>query len=444
MEKIDFVPTTQEETSDTGKDETMANAGGSTTFQDLANQVEFAGGTSSEADEASEDWFRFAPEEAERMTADYSQESEAGSSQGHGQEAVDVTETEEEGDGGGEKPNGGFIDINRFATSRGEDIEDEKKKTTEREKTHAEKRLESVQQKLAEIEAQIAEVNEDNARLEEKISECETALDNNAETHSQLTEKVDQLRDRVNKTKRSILSGFADGLKIVKNLALGKHREVRDIINGITNNVNENEQAMKSKAQAEQQLRVNEAEKKTLSNERADAIDIQNSNNKKLANLKKWRADLQKQESLLQDKVAEDNSKRAWEDAREAIKAEMGTDDMKAFRKKLIQKREELEESYLADMDELDGIRKPSRIQRMMRTEQELREEAERADRIEARLTAEHDREVAEIEEKLAKVEEYFPTWGERVAKSRENPSTKRGLATIKRKVLLRMYNVAA
>ena len=444
MEKIDFVPTTQEETSDTGKDETMANAGGSTTFQDLANQVEFAGGTSSEADEASEDWFRFAPEEAERMTADYSQESEAGSSRANSQEAEGPIEAEE----GGEEPDEEFIDINKYANEyaarRGEDTEGEKKKTAEREKTRAEKRLESVQQKLAEIEAQIAEVNEDNARLEEKISECESALDNNAETHSQLTEKVDQLRDRVNKTKRSILSGFADGLKIVKNLALGKHQEVRDIINGITNNVNENEQAMKSKAQAEQQLRVNEAEKKTLSNERADAIDIQNSNNKKLANLKKWRADLQKQESLLQDKVAEDNSKRAWEDAREAIKAEMGTDDMKAFRKKLIQKREELEESYLADMDELDGIRKPSRIQRMMRTEQELREEAERADRIEARLTAEHDREVAEIEEKLAKVEEYFPTWGERVAKSRENPSTKRGLAAIKRKVLLRMYNVAA
>lgn len=444
MEKFDFVPTTQEETPDTGKDEATTDVGGSTTFQDLANQVEFAGRTSSEADETSEDWFRFAPEEAEHMTADYSQESEAGPSQEHDQEAVSTAEAERKREERGEEPDEGVIDINRFATRRGESAKEKERVATEKEKTHAEERLESVQQKLAEIEAQIAETNKDNARLEEKISECETALDNNAEVHNQLSEKVDQLRDKVNKTKRSILNGFTDGLKIVKNLALGKHQEVRDIVNNIANNVNENEQAMKSRAQAEQQLRVNEAEKKTLSNERADAIDIQNSNNKKLANLKKWRAELQKQESLLQDKVAEDNSRRAWEDAREAIKAEMGTDDMKAFRKKLIQKREELEESYSADIDELNSIRKPSRIQRMMRTEQELREEVERADRIEARLTAEYDREAAEIEEKLAKVEEYFPTWKERVARSRENPSTKRGLAAIKHKVLLRLYNIAA
>ena len=351
---------------------------------------------------------------------------------------------EEQTEAGADGPDE-FIDINQFATERpGEKKNRDRGAKEEQERTHLEQRLEVMQHKLEQIESDLAEAKGDKEKLENQIAEYEESLDANSEAHDQLSDKVNQLRDKVNKTKRSIISGFTDGLRIVKNLVLGRHQEVRDIVDNISKNVDANEAAMHDHETASKELRVNEAERVTLIDSRANAIDARNTTNKKIANLEKWRADAKKQIAALEEEAAVQAKEKAWDDAREAIKAEMGTDNMPEFRRDLERQKAELEERLQADLEELDSFRHPTRIQRLMRSEEELQREAARADEIEEKLRSEYEAEVAAIDLKLAKVNEYFPTWRERVKKTRETGPVKSSLSTLKRRVLLHMYDAAA
>ena len=468
MERFNSAPAAPE--APVGSDESVADnspnevvAEKTTTFDSLINEVPAPGSAPAETGESRTrrtytpeemreraeemlrmDWpdAKFDEQESKKPNVVTNENRRTEASEPVSQE--NITSAEQGTEPTGERPQEEYVDINEFAPGQKENAGESKDRAPEKKQNRAERRLEAVQKKLAEIEAGIVELNKDNNVLEEKIAECETALDKNAEDYNQLSDKVNQLRDKVNKTKRSIISGFTDGLRIVKNLALGKHKEVRELVDNITQNVNENEQALQSKEQAEQQLRVNESEKVTLNNRRADAIDAQNSNNRKISNLEKWRADLKKQESLLQEKIDEETEKKAWENSREAIKAEMGTDNIRGLRKNLEQQIKDQEKDYQADLAELDRIKNPSRIEQMMSTEEELAARKERADEVEAKLNAEYDKKVSAINAKLEKIDEYFPTWTERVTRVRKNPSIKRGLASVKRKVLLRLYDAAA
>ena len=467
MENVNSAPAAPENTTDNGEGITENNpiettTENITTFDNLINTVP-APDSAPVSTEEPQTQKTYTPEEMKKKTEEFlrmdwptpqqseqeptAQDAEADEGQVETAEFVSQENNmpaEEKEESTNERPQEEPNNVNESTEEQKEIAEESRDKTPEKKQTRAERRLEAVQKKLAEIESGIAELNKDNTKLEEEIEECEVALDKNAEDHNKLSDKVNQLRDKVNKTKRSIISGFTDGLRIVKDLALGRHQEVRELVDSISQNVNENEQALQSKEQAEQQLRVNESEKVTLNNKRADAIDAQNSNNRKVASLEKWRADLKKQESLLQEKIDEETEKKAWENSREAIKAEMGTNDMRGLRRDLERQIKEQEEDYQADLAELNKIKNPSRIEQMMSTEEELRARKERADEVEARLNAEHDKKVSAINAKLAKVNEYYPTWTERANRLRRNPSIKRGLASLKRKVLLGLYDAAA
>ena len=315
--------------------------------------------------------------------------------------------------------------------------------TGETEKSRAESRLEAVRARLESIERQLHEENTNKERLEEEVLACESALEANQEQHDQLTDKVDQLKIEVKKTKRGAITGFMNGLKIAKNLALGRHEEARQLLADISGNIDKNEAAMTEHAETESALEANEAEKLTLDDAYATALDERQASSSKISRLERQKADALKQIDLLKEEVANEAWSEAWKDAQVGIMREMGTNDMPGFRKELNAQKEALSEELEGDLAELDAYRNPSKIDRLMRSEEELARDAERADAVEGKLREEYAGSVSAIDTKLNKVDQYFPTWQERVKSISENRLISGAMSTLKRKLLMRLRGLA-
>ena len=322
-------------------------------------------------------------------------------------------------------------------------VEREEINHEQQEKSRAEQRLDTAKERLEKIDQELLDANSNKEKLEEEIAACEVALDDNMEQYNKLSDKVNELKLEIKKTKRNVLTGFTSGLRIAKNLMLGKHDEARKILGEISNNVDANEKAMTEHEETQVALDANENEKAVLDDAYANAVDERNNCISKIARLERQKAEAIKQVETLKEEVANEAWTEAWKDAQEGIKAEMGTDNMNAFRRKLNIQKKELDENLEEDLTELDTFRNPSRIQRMMRTEEELQRDAERADEVEGMLREEHGNATAIIAAKREKVDRYFPTWQERVKNIRENNLVRGALSTLKRRVMMRMYGLA-
>ena len=142
---------------------------------------------------------------------------------------------------------------------------------------------------------------------------------------------------------------------------------------------------------------------------------------------------------MLKEQIANEAWTEAWADAQEGIKNEMGTNNMAAFRNELAAQQKELDDDLDADLAELDTYRTPSRVQRLMMTEEQLAQSAARADEVEAQLTREHEEASSAIDAKREKVDQYFPTWQKRVSDIVENKLVSGALHTFGRKILMKM-----
>lgn len=315
--------------------------------------------------------------------------------------------------------------------------------TRESQKMTAEQRLETIQARLERIEQDLHAEYDNKASLEEEIVACEAAIEDNLDQHDQLSDKADQLQLEIKSTKRNIISSFANGLKLMKNLALGRHDEARQLLGDISSNIDKNEAAMQGHEETQAALDANEEEKLTLDNAYADAKDQHSASISKISRLERQKATALKQIEMLKEEVANNAWAEAWKDAQEGIKAEMGFDNMVTFRNELASQEEELSDNLQSDLEELDAYRNPSRIQRMMRSEAELQRDAERADAIQSKLEEEYDDAMSAISAKREKVDQYFPTWQERVKSISQNNLVSGALSTLKRKILMRLQGIA-
>lgn len=319
----------------------------------------------------------------------------------------------------------------------------EQERPQEPEKTRTEKQLDSAKERLERINQELEDTKSNKERLEEEISAIEFAIEDNIEEHDKLSEKAQELKLEINKTKRSIIGGFTNGLKIAKNLMLGKHDEARKILGEIGGNIDANEKAMTEQKENDLAIENNEREQADLDKNHKDTIDEHSLCVDKISRLERQKSEASKQIEILKQEVADQAWAAAWEDAQEGIKAEMGTDNMTAFRQELNSQRQELDDELEEDLNELSSYKNPSRIQRLMRTEDELRRDAERADEIERMLKEQHDNATATLDAKREKVDKYFPTWQERIKNVKENHLVKGALSTLKRKILMRRMGMA-
>lgn len=310
------------------------------------------------------------------------------------------------------------------------------------EKSRAERKLAAIEAKLEKIDQELHEARNSKEKIEEEIDACEAALEDNNEQFNQLSDRAEELKVEIKRTKRNALNGLANGLRIVKNLALGRHDEVRKILGEISGDIDANEKATDEQVEVNDALSANETEHATLNSAYENAVDERSATVQKIRRLERQRSEASKQKEMLKEEVANEAWSEAWADAQEGIKSEMGTDNIAAFRRELSAQQEELDENLEDDLTELDGYRNPSRIQRMMRTDEELARDAERADEIEDILRDEHEQATSIIDAKREKIDHYFPTWQERVKQVRENKLVGGALSSLKRKILTRMRRI--
>ena len=307
-------------------------------------------------------------------------------------------------------------------------------------------KLKAVQEEFEALARELHSAKNNKEKLDEDIANYESTLAESNKEIDRLTDRAKELEGEVSRSKRRIIAGFVEGLRLAKNILFGGrdniHDRIREVTEGINESVEKNEKAKTEYDDVAEDLESARATHLEVSSQHQDIIDERKRCQSRISRLEKRMASAKQQIERLKEESANESWAEAWKDAQEGIKREMGTENMWAFRNSLRKEERELAEQLEGDIQELDRYRQPSRVDRLMKTDEQLEAEAAKADEVEEKLRDEYDRGVASIEAKRAKVDQYFPTWLDRIKNLRENQSVSSALASIKRKALIKIYDI--
>ena len=312
-----------------------------------------------------------------------------------------------------------------------------------REKSRAEKRLDSLKEQIEKINQEIDKTNLEKEDLAEQIFKYETDLGRNFKEHEELSDKLVEIRKEVKKTRRNLFASFATGFELLKNQLFGDNEKIEEIGNAILSDNKKNKEAKASQKETEDKLEANENEKNQLETDYINARDSQKDCTDKLSRLEHQKTEINKRLALLEEEIAEEKEIEARRTARQEIRSEMGSDNPRLLRRELDDRQRGLDEGLARELGELDSkYRNPSRVDRLMRSEEELQRDKERSDEAEEILRQEHAAETAAIKQQRERVEQYFPTLPERIKDIRENDRVNKALGSLKRKILMRVYGI--
>lgn len=315
-------------------------------------------------------------------------------------------------------------------------------KSPEAEKANKfESRIEELESKIKNIEQEIESAKANKANLKEELEAYEQSISENLSEYNQLLERGDSLKVEINRTKRSLIGGFSNGLKMIKNLALGKHQAIRDLLHTIEQNVADNEKAVAEKDQNDKSLDKNRQDQQELERGQKATIEQDLALDQKINRLEEEKASLEKKTQLLKEESANQAWAEAWSDAQEGIKSEMGFNNVQSFKESLISEREQ----KIAEMKQQMNSFNDHVINAIVAVmgENDPDQARNKVELIKSNIVSQYESEIATIDAKLNKVEQYFPSWQARV----NNLTTKGSIATavsdIARKALLRIYGLA-
>lgn len=333
-------------------------------------------------------------------------------------------------------------------------IEAQDERQENREKTRAEQRLDSLREQIETINKEIEENDHNKESSEKEISRCEKELGRNRTEHEEISDTLDELKKEVKETRRSLFTSFATGFKLLKNQLFGDNEKIRGILKEANDYNDKNEKAKASQKETEDKLEANEEEKNRLDNDYEKAVDGRNDCIKKRSRLERQKADANKRLALLEEEVAEEKEREAWNTARQEVRSEMDSNNPRLFRRELDASQRSLDAELAEDLDELESkyINPPelTRIDRMMLDEKKIEQIDEerarnkvRSKEIAERLRQEHAAKTAAINQQRERVEQYFPTLPERIRDIRENDRVNKALGSLKRKILMRVYGIS-
>lgn len=311
-----------------------------------------------------------------------------------------------------------------------------------REKSRAEKRLDSLKKQIEEINQEIEKNDLDKESFDEEISRCENELGRNFTEHEELSDKLVELKKEVKETRRNLFTSFATGFKLLRNQLFGDNEKIREILKDANDNNDRNEKAKAGQKETEDKLEANEEEKNRLDTDYANALDGRDNCTNKRSRLERQKAEVNKRLALLEEEIAEEKEIEARKTARQEIRSEMGSDNPRLLRRELDARQRDTDENLAEQLKELDEIRNPSRVKRLVYRE-DLQRYRERSDEVGEILRQEHAAETAAINQQRKRVEQYFPTLPERIKDIRENDRVNKALGSLKRKILMRVYGIA-
>ena len=319
-----------------------------------------------------------------------------------------------------------------------------------RERTPLGERLAELRERKKEISGELSEATATRDALTEMISGYEDSLERVNGTYNDITNKIETEEAEIRSTKNGLMQGLTRGLEIVKNLALGKHDEIRRILHGLDEKVEKNETAMERCKDLRGQLSVNRDEWATIKRKQNEAIEERAELDDKITRLRRERKRLKESIELLKEEsfvrrekeFRKEKKREQKEKQRELLETIGGNGKHRV--KNAEQARERLDEHW--DNVDLAAERKIEEIRDFVNhpvmrqlSPEEARKFKKAAREAEEKVSREHAERVKGIREDFANLDRYFPTLGERLEDMSRNGLVKGALSALKRKMLLRM-----
>ena len=336
-------------------------------------------------------------------------------------------------------------------SSTSEKVDDSEEATPENTKNAGElsvtQRLETAQKELEGLLRSLHYVRKDEPSINETVAAYETELNKSRDEIEYLAERTKELKKEVSRTKNKIISGFIDGLNLAKDMLFGEHDKIQDRMHRLTDRINaymnQLEEVEASYDETREQLGSKRNAKSRLDEQYQDALAQKRAIKNETLRLSKQIIRKRKLIELLKEQSTNEAWTEAWEDAQDDIVAEMGYRNVREYRADISAKLERAYDDYNEELRELRRYKEPSDIDKAMKTEQQLKEEAEKARALEPTITEKHSRKIIELEDEIAKIDKYFPTWLDRISRLRENKPVSGALSALKRKALIALYSAA-
>ncbi len=332
-----------------------------------------------------------------------------------------------------------------------EKVDDSEEATPENAKNAGElsvtQRLETAQKELEGLLRSLHYVKKDEPSINETVAAYETELNKSRDEIEYLAERTKELKKEVSRTKNKIISGFIDGLNLAKDMLFGERDKIQDRMYRLTDRINaytsQLEEVEASYDETREQLGSKRDAKSKLDEQYQDALSQKRAIKNETIRLSKQIIRKRKLIELLKEQSANEAWTEAWEDAQDDIVAEMGYRNAREYRADISAKLERAYDDYNKELQELRRYKEPSDIDKAMKTEQQLKEEAEKARALEPMITEKYSRKTNELKDKIAKIDKYFPTWLDRISRLRENKPVSGALSAVKRKALIALYSAA-
>lgn len=332
-----------------------------------------------------------------------------------------------------------------------EKVDDSEEATPENAKNAGElsvtQRLETAQKELESLLRSLHYVKKDEPSINETVAAYETELNKSRDEIEYLAERTKELKKEVSRKKNKIISGFIDGLNLAKDMLFGEHDKIQDRMHQLTDRINaytdQLEGVQASYDETRERLGSKRNAKSKLDEQYQDALAQKKAIKNETLRLSKQIIRKRKLIELLKEQSTNEAWTEAWEDAQDDIVAEMGDRNVREYRADISAKLERAYDDYNEELRELRRYKEPSDIDKAMKTEQQLKEEAEKALALEPTITKKHSRKIIELEDKIAKIDKYFPTWLDRISRLRENKPVSGALSALKRKALIALYSAA-
>lgn len=213
----------------------------------------------------------------------------------------------------------------------------------EAKKSRAEKELAKVQAALTELDRKLEEAKSGRQGAYNEVLQCREKLDAANKEYDELSKTVERAKADMASTKRSVIGGFIDALKMARESLRNNHKGVQDLLNGISRNVGAHEVAMNAYDKNKPKLDLKKRDAKAAEDELYGKEEKVSECDDWIEAIKKRQEELKRTETSLQSRVDRERQKSARVSEKESLRQEYGTTNVKEIRQKLEAEKPKIE-----------------------------------------------------------------------------------------------------
>lgn len=303
----------------------------------------------------------------------------------------------------------------------------------------AEKKLESVNARIEEIKKEFEDAYREKEEAAEAVQQYEKAVSEIGEEISGLETELGKYKAEVRETGQTLTERLKQGLNLIKDILKGDNKAIRQTLQEAMTANEQNEAAKAGEAETSGKLSDAYARRDSGEKELATAKQAELSADAKIRALENELKMRQFEAEALEDEIGIQKNLEERATERSRIEAELKASGLSVTeaRRKLFQDREKT----MAEYD-----KKAARFTQLasdipLLAELGVSVEGYSKENLDARLAAleaERDEKIGRIDNNLFALDDYFPTFKDRVGDVLKNVSVKNALASMRRKNVIK------